>query len=58
MNNHKLDLRIEIKTPGQEKSLQAVDFASWSIFRKYQHGDSTYYDLIKNIIIEENPLFP
>lgn len=57
-NNHKMNIKIEIRTPGQEKALQAVDFASWSIFRKYQHEDSTYYDLIKNIIIEENPLFP
>jgi len=54
---HKLDLRIEIKTPAEEKSLQAVDFASWAIFRKLEYGDDAYYNLIKSKIVEENPLF-
>ncbi|MBI5236631.1 MAG: DUF3800 domain-containing protein [Deltaproteobacteria bacterium] len=56
-NNHGVDLRVEIRTP-EEKSLQAVDFASWAIFRKYEYGDDYYYKTIKGIIIEENPLFP
>ncbi len=55
--NHKLDLEIEIKTPFEEKSLQAVDFFSWSIFRKYEYDDKTYYDIFKNLIFEENSLF-
>ena len=29
------------------KSLQAVDFIAWSIFRKYEHGDEKFYELIK-----------
>jgi len=57
-DNHKINLEILIKTPAEEKSLQAVDFISWSIFRKYEYGDKYYYDLIKNKIVEENPLFP
>ena len=57
-NNHNLDLSIEIKTPFEEKSLQAVDFVSWAIFRKMQYGDESYYNLIKQKIAEENPLFP
>lgn len=56
-NNHKINLKIEIKTPHEEKSLQAVDFVSWAIFRKYQSGDESYYNLIKQKIAEENPLF-
>ena len=56
-NYHKIDVRIFIKTPFQEKSLQAVDFVSWAIFRKYEHRDNTYYNIIKNKIREENPLF-
>lgn len=56
-NNHKLDIDIEIKSPTQEKSLQVVDMLSWSIFRKYEHGDESYYNLIKPDIIEENSLF-
>jgi len=49
---------VVIKTPYEEKSLQAVDFVSWAIFRKYEYGDDSYYDLIKDKIMEENPLFP
>lgn len=56
-NNHKLDIDIEIKSPTQEKGLQVVDMLSWSIFRKYEHGDESYYNIIKPDIIEENSLF-
>lgn len=56
-DKHKLKIKIEIKTPFEEKSLQAVDFVSWSIFRKQEHGDKSYYNLIKKKIVEENPLF-
>lgn len=58
LNNHKLDIEIKIKTPFEEKGLQAVDFLSWAIFRRYEYGDDSYYNIIKKIIIEENPLFP
>lgn len=57
-NRHKLLIEIEIKSPHEEKSLQAVDFVSWSIFRKYEHSDDSYCNLIKKIIIEERGLFP
>ena len=57
-DRHKIDIKIYIKTPFEEKSLQAVDFVSWSIFRKYEYGDDSYYNIIKNKIVEENPLYP
>jgi hypothetical protein len=57
-NTHKLDLHIEIRTPAEEKSLQAVDFASWAIFRRLEYGNDVYYNLIRGKIVEENPLFP
>lgn len=56
-NYHRVDLAIEIKTTYEEKCLQAVDFVSWAIFRKYEYDDNSYYNLIKNKIVEENPLF-
>jgi hypothetical protein len=56
--NHKLKLRVEIKTPYQEKALQVVDFAAWATFRKYEHDDEQYYSVIKAKIVEENPLYP
>jgi len=54
----KVGIRVEIATPDDEKSLQVADFASWAIFRKHEHGDSSYRDIIANLIIEEAPLFP
>lgn len=40
-----------------EKGLQAVDFISWAIFRKYEQGDFEFYELIKSKIIDERLLF-
>ena len=57
-NTHNIQFTVNIKTPAEEKSLQVVDFVSWALFRKYEYGDESYYDLIKEKIIEENPLFP
>lgn len=56
-NKFKQELIVEIKTPSEEKSLQAVDFVSWSIFRKHERKDASYCELIKGRIVEENPLF-
>ena len=56
-NNHGLHINVEIKTPSQEKGLQVVDFVSWSCFRKYEHADSRFYDIISDIIIEDKMLF-
>ena len=57
-NRYKANVKVVIEIPREEKSLQAVDFASWAIFRKYEYRDDSYYNLIKNKIVEENPLFP
>lgn len=57
-NNHQGMLEVKICTPAEEKCLQAVDFVSWSIFRKYEYGDDSYYNTIQERIIEESPLFP
>lgn len=57
-SNHDGKMKVSIKTPSEEKSLQAVDFVSWAIFRKYEKGEDSYYNIIKNKIIEESPLFP
>lgn len=57
-NRHQTNIEILIRSPHEEKALQAVDFVSWAIFRKYEHQDENYYNLIRKKIIEENPLFP
>jgi len=56
--SHGIDIKVEVKTSHEEKGLQAVDFASWAIFRKWEFGDECYYDIIREKIIEENPLYP
>jgi hypothetical protein len=35
-----------------------VDFACWAIYRKWEHKDPSYFEIIKDKIVEENPLFP
>lgn len=55
--NHGIELTVEIKNPSEEKSLQIVDFVSWSAFRKYEHNDDSYYNVIKNLIIEDTSLY-
>ena len=57
-NMHNIKFTVEIKTPAEEKSLQAVDFVSWAIFNKYEHGDDSYYKIIREKVMEENALFP
>ncbi len=47
-----------INTPAEQKALQAADFVSWAIFRKYEYDDTAYYDIIEKKIVEERPLFP
>lgn len=55
--NHKLKMDIEIKTPHQDKCLQVVDCVSWALFRRREHGDESYYNLIKRRVVEESSLF-
>lgn len=42
----------------EDRGLQAVDFISWAIFRKYEKGDFEFYEIIKSKIIDEKLLFP
>ncbi len=56
--NHRLDIDVKIRSPQQEKCLQIVDFASWAIFRLIEHGDESYFNLIKRRVVEQSPLFP
>ena len=58
MGARKLKVKTLVKSPHEDKCLQAVDFASWAIFRNREHGDDTYFNIIKNRIVQEAPLFP
>lgn len=54
--NMKSRMNIYLKTPQQEKGLQAADFISWAIFRKFEHKDDTYFDIIKGKVF--NSMIP
>jgi len=56
--NHNLPLEVIIRTPSEEKGLQAVDFVSWAIFKKYESKEDAYYRIIRKCVVEENMLFP
>ena len=48
---------VQLHASHENKSLQAVDFISWAIFRKYERGDFEFYEMIKSKIIDERLLF-
>lgn len=49
---------VKLHSSQDNKSLQAVDFISWALFRKYEKGDYEFYELIKSKIVDERLLFP
>jgi len=58
---HKRDhknFNMTLTASHDDKCLQAVDFISWAIFRKYERGDFEYYEIIRSKIIDEKLLFP
>lgn len=52
------DFSVVLHSSHENKSLQAVDFISWAIFRKYEKGDYEFYEIIKKKIVDERLLFP
>jgi hypothetical protein len=58
MGNRRIKINIVVNKPYEDKCLQVVDFISWAIYRNREHGDDSYYNIIKNIIVQESPLFP
>ena len=52
------DFKMTLSASYIEKGLQAVDFISWAIFRKYERGDFEFYEIIKDKIVDERLLFP
>jgi hypothetical protein len=37
----------------RNKPLQAVDLFAWGIYRKYEHGDTRWYDVFQERIVFE-----
>jgi undecaprenyl pyrophosphate synthase len=59
LEDHHINVTVSIESyhESNHKCLQLVDAACWTIFRKREHHDDSYYQIIKNLIIEENKLF-
>lgn len=48
-----IEIKITHLDSKNSPALQAVDFISWAIFRKYEKKDTTFYDIIKGRIVSE-----
>jgi predicted membrane GTPase involved in stress response len=48
-----LSFTVEVSTPASEKGLQAIDFISWSLWRKYEFGETEYADIIADKVLCE-----
>lgn len=55
--HHNLNIQTIVSHPSNHKGLQVVDACSWAVFRKYEYKDNSYYNIIKNHIIEDSLLF-
>ncbi|MEE8402907.1 MAG: DUF3800 domain-containing protein [Candidatus Hydrothermarchaeaceae archaeon] len=53
----KVDIKISHFDSKNSPGLQACDVVCWSVFRKYESGDDSYYNIIKNKIKREKELF-
>jgi hypothetical protein len=47
------NLSVNPAKPADDKGLQAVDFVSWSLFRKFEYGDYSYADIIGEKVARE-----
>lgn len=55
--NNRMNIRVSHIDSQKSEELQALDFICWSIFRKYEHDDISYYEIIKNKILSETQLW-
>ena len=55
--HHTVQLTVEIISPYEHKGIQAVDMLSWATFRKIEHGDDVYFNVVRHLITETQ-LFP
>lgn len=51
----KKDLRYSIHhhCSASSSNLQIIDYIGWAIYRKYEHNESAYYEMIKQYLLEE-----
>ena len=55
--NNNCNLIIKHENSQKEGCLQVLDFISWSIFRNYEHKDSSFMNIIKDKIVIKKEVF-
>ena len=53
----KMKYRILHHESRSHYGLQIADYGCWAIFRKWQRGDTTYYDRIQSAVRSESDIF-
>jgi tetrahydromethanopterin S-methyltransferase subunit G len=48
------NISVTLASPAKEKGLQIVDAVSWSIYQKYEYGNTDYCDLISQRLNESD----
>lgn len=56
-DDHTVNIKITHKESHNDRGLQAADFIANAIYRKFEHEDTQYYDIIKEKITTEKKLF-
>lgn len=58
LKNNKLKIRYDVfhHCSASSVNLQIIDYICWAIFRKYEHGDSSYYEIIEKYILAEEDM--
>jgi uncharacterized protein DUF3800 len=46
--------RIEHHSSGSQQCLQVIDYIAWSVFRRWERGDSRSHSLVKDYIVRES----
>lgn len=50
-------ITIKHESSQNERGIQAADFVSWTVFRKYESDDDKYYNIIKKKIEADTQMF-
>jgi hypothetical protein len=52
-NKNTLRYTLHHHCSASSSNLQIIDYIGWAINRKYEHGDGSYYEMIKKYLLEE-----
>ena len=58
LRSNKINVRYDIfhHSSASSVNLQIVDYINWAIFRKYEKGDTRFYEKISKYILDEEDM--